>query len=317
MCVARSQLLLLRLVVRHEAVSLGVAQQAAVAAAALGDQDAGREDAGRVELHGLHVAERGDAGLQRQRVADALVDDRIGRDPVQAPCAAGGDHRGPRHAGREFARHQVAHHRTVTAPAVVDQRQRLGPLQHRDARCDRLVAHREQHGVARAVGRITGAPLLGAAEVPLGNQAVGLVLLGQRHLLAVDDHLVVAAAHAAPGHSPRGQLAHCLGRGVDEHAHDLLVGAPVAAADRVLEVDVLVVAVALDDVAEARLHAALRCHRVRALRRDQRQHQRVEAAAPGADRHAQAGQPAADDQDVGVDDLHGACSSGCSTQAGT
>ena len=54
-------------------------QQAAVAAAALGDQDAGRKDAGRMELHRLHVAERGDAGLERDRVADAFADHRVGR----------------------------------------------------------------------------------------------------------------------------------------------------------------------------------------------------------------------------------------------
>jgi len=306
-----------RLVVRHEAMALGVAQQAAVAATALGDEDAGREDAGRMELHRLHVAERRHAGLERQRMADALVDDRIRGDPVQAARAAGGHHRCARHAGRQLAGDQVAHHRPVAALAVVDERQRLGALQHRNARGDRLVAHGEQHGVAGAVGGVAGAPLLGAAEVALGDEPVRVVLLGQRHLLAVDDHLAVAAADAAPGHAPRRQLAHRLRRGVDEHAHHVLVGAPVAAADRVLEVDVLVVAVALDDVAEARLHAALRRDGVRALGRDQRQHQRVEAAAPGADRHAQAGQPAADDQDVGVDDLHGACSSGWSTQAGT
>jgi hypothetical protein len=56
--VAGGELLLLRLVVGHEAVAGGVAQQAAVAPAALGDQDAGREDGGRVELHRLHVAQR-------------------------------------------------------------------------------------------------------------------------------------------------------------------------------------------------------------------------------------------------------------------
>jgi hypothetical protein len=75
----------------------------------------------------------------------------------------------------------------------------------------------------------------------------------------------VALAHAAPRHAPGRQLAHGLGRRVDEHAHDVLVGAPVAAAHGVLEVHVLVVALALDDVAEARLHAALRGLAVRAL----------------------------------------------------
>ena len=43
--VARRELLFLRLVVGHEAMAVDVLQQAAVAAAALGDQDAGRKDA--------------------------------------------------------------------------------------------------------------------------------------------------------------------------------------------------------------------------------------------------------------------------------
>ena len=81
--VARRELLLLRLVVGHEAVAVAVLQQAAVAAAALGDEDAGREDAGRVELHRLHVAERGDAGLERDRMADAFADHRVGRHAIE------------------------------------------------------------------------------------------------------------------------------------------------------------------------------------------------------------------------------------------
>ena len=40
--------------------------------------------------------------------------------------------------------------------------------------------------------------------------------------------------------------------------HDVLVGAPVAAADGVLEVDVFIVPLALNDIGETRLHATLR-----------------------------------------------------------
>ena len=49
--------------------------------------------AGRMELHRLHVAERRDAGLERDRVADALADHGVGRDPVEASRAAGRDRR--------------------------------------------------------------------------------------------------------------------------------------------------------------------------------------------------------------------------------
>ena len=185
--VARGELLLLGLVVGHEAVAVDVLQQAAVAAAALGDQDAGREDAGRVELHRLHVAERRDAGLERDRGADAFADHRVGRHAVEPPGAAGGDGGGLGHVGDELAGDEVAHDRAVAAAAVVDQRDRLGALVHRDRRGDRLVAHRLQHRVAGAVGDVAGAPLLGAAEVALRDQAVRLVALGDRDLLAVDD----------------------------------------------------------------------------------------------------------------------------------
>ena len=140
----------------------------------------------------------------------------------------------------------------------MDQSDRFGALVHRDAIGNRLIAHREQHRVARAVRDITGAPLVGAAEGALSDQPMSLVAFGDRDFLPVDDDVAVAPAHPAPGQTPGRQLAHRFGRGVDEHAHDFLVGAPVAAAHRVFEVHVFVVAFALDDVTETRLHAALR-----------------------------------------------------------
>ena len=132
--VARGELLLLRLVVGHEAMAVGVLQQAAVAAAAFGDEDARREDRGRVELHRLHVAERGDAGFERERVPDALADHRVGRDAIEPAGAAGGDRRGLGDVGDQLAGDEVAHDRAVAAAAVVDQRERLGALVHRDRR---------------------------------------------------------------------------------------------------------------------------------------------------------------------------------------
>src|SRR5271167_2708164 len=92
--VARGELFLLRLVVRHEAVAVDVLEQSAVAAAALGDENPRRKDAGRMELHRLHVADRRDAGFQRQRAADALADDGVGRHPVDPARAAARDGRG-------------------------------------------------------------------------------------------------------------------------------------------------------------------------------------------------------------------------------
>ena len=123
---------------------------------------------------------------------------------------------------------------------------------------NRLIAHRKEHRVARAVRNITGAPLVGAAEGALGDQSMSFVALGNRNFLPVDDDVAIAPGYPAPGNAPGRQLAHRFGRGIDEHAHDLLVCAPVAAAHRVFEVHVFVVAFAFDDVAEACLHAALR-----------------------------------------------------------
>ncbi len=302
--VARRELLLLRLVVGHEAVAVDVLEQAAVAAAAFGDQNARRKDAGRMELDGLHVAERRDSGFQRKPAADALADDRVGRHPVDSPRAAGRDRRGLGDVGDELAGDEIAHDRAVAAAGVVDQRDRLGALVHRDLRTDRLVAHRLQHRVAGAVRDVARAPLLGAAEVALRNQAVGLGALGDRHRLAVDDDGAVALAHAAPRHAPRRELADRLGRRVDEHPDDLLVRAPVAAAHGVLEVDVLGVALPLDHVRERRLHSALGRRRVRTLGRHERQDDHVVAAALGADADAKPGEAAADHEDVGVYDLH-------------
>ena len=256
--VARGEFLLLRLVVRHEAVAVHVAQQAAVAAAALGDQDAGREDSGGVELHRLHVAERHDAGFQRDGGADAFVDHRVGGRLVDAPEAAGGDAGGAGDIGQQAAIDQVADDGAIAAPAVVDQRHRFHALMHRDAGGDGLVADGVEHGVAGAVRHVAGAPFLGAAEIAGGDQAVRHGAFGQRYPLSVHHHVVRPLLHAVPRHAPGGQFAHRLRCGMHEHAGDFLVVAPVAAAYGVLEMHILVVAGSPGGVAQAGLHAALR-----------------------------------------------------------
>ena len=104
--------------------------------------------------------------------------------------------------------------------------------------------------------------------------------------------------------TPCGEFADRLGRSIDEHAHHFLVGAPVTAAHRVLEMHVLVVALRLDHVAQARLHASLSRARVRALRWDQGQDDDIVATAPRADAHAKPGEAAANDQYIGIDHFH-------------
>ena len=53
--VARGEVLGVGRIALHEALALGIGEVAALAAHALGDQHAGAEDAGRVELDELHV----------------------------------------------------------------------------------------------------------------------------------------------------------------------------------------------------------------------------------------------------------------------
>ena len=73
----------------------------------------------------------------------------------------------------------------------------------------------------------------------------------------VDDDFARPLPNPVPWHTPRSQFPHGLGARIDEHAHDFLVGAPITAAHRILEMNVLVVAMTLDAVGEAGLHATL------------------------------------------------------------
>jgi hypothetical protein len=91
--VARSEVLDGRRVALHEALAVLVAEDAALASRALGQQDAELVDAGRVELEELHVLEREPVPVDdRRRVTGQRV--RVGRDLEHlAEAAAGEDHR--------------------------------------------------------------------------------------------------------------------------------------------------------------------------------------------------------------------------------
>ena len=93
-------------VVEHEAAAFAVAQNAAFAAHAFGDQDAAHADrphhAGRMELHELHVHQFG-AGAIRERVAVARVFPTVAGDLEGAADAAGGQHHGLRRPQDEVA----------------------------------------------------------------------------------------------------------------------------------------------------------------------------------------------------------------------
>ena len=91
--VAGSQFLLFGFNVGHEAMAIDVAQQTAVTAAAFRHQNTSREDAGRVELNGFHVAEAGNAAFQGQSVTGAFANLSVGRHAEELAGTARSDSR--------------------------------------------------------------------------------------------------------------------------------------------------------------------------------------------------------------------------------
>ena len=90
----------------HEAVAAGVAQVAALAAAALGDQHAVRAQRRRMELHELHVLQRhARPPGHRHAVGRARV--RVRRAVVHAPHAAGREDRVARGDAVQPAAHEI------------------------------------------------------------------------------------------------------------------------------------------------------------------------------------------------------------------
>src|SRR5690606_15908676 len=201
--VARGEVLVVRGVALHEALTIAVAQDAAFAAHALGDQAAGAVDAGRMELHELHVLQRqAGAGHQAAAVTGAGVGG--GRAEIGAAIAAGGEHHamGAEQVQRAFG-HVQGEHAAADTLFVEDQVQRE-VLDH-EARVvrQRLLVQRVQHGVAGTVGRRAGA-LGRRAFAELGGHAtertlVDLAVLGTRErdavVLQLDDRRDGLAAH--------------------------------------------------------------------------------------------------------------------------
>ena len=285
-------------------MAVDVAQQTAVTAAAFRDQNAGREDAGRVELDGFHIAEAGNTAFQSQCVTGTFADLSVGRHAEELAGAARGDSRSLGNVCVKFARDQITNHSTVATLAVMNQRKSLNTFNDRHLFGDNTVGNSVQHGVARAVRHEAGTPLLGTTEVTLADQAGSFLTFGNGDLFTIDNHLAIARGDTAPGHAPSSQFTHSLRRGVHEHANHILVSTPVRTANGIGEVDVFVVANPLNDVSQGCLHAALRRLRVRTLRRHQRQNDGVVTAALGSNCHTQTSQTATDHQYVGVNNLH-------------
>src|SRR5690242_5154396 len=180
-------------------MTVDVLQQSAVAPRALREQDAGRKGRRRMKLHRLHIAERGNSRFQSDGRRNPFGNDRIGGHPIEPSRAAAGNCSRLGYVRDQLAGDEISHDRAVTTSAVVNQGDRLDTLMYRYLMSDRLIAHRREHGVARAVGDVTGAPLVGAAEGALRDQAMSFVALGDRDFLSVDDDVAVALGNAAPG----------------------------------------------------------------------------------------------------------------------
>ncbi len=89
--IARGKILVMRRVAFHETLAIRVTQNAAFAAHAFSDQTTRAVDAGRVELHELHILQ-GESRTRKQSAAIARAGMCRGRREIGATVAAGGEH---------------------------------------------------------------------------------------------------------------------------------------------------------------------------------------------------------------------------------
>ncbi len=195
--VARGQLHLVRRVLLHEAFAVGVEQVSALAAGALGDQEALARQRRRVVLDHLHVHQLGaDPVGHRDPVAGA--DQGVGgRLPDLAVAAAGEDHR--------LRLEQL--HRAV-GDVAGDDAAALAVLVHRQRRREPLLVAGDRVGVlhqllvehvhdrlAGDVGDVVGAGGGGAAEGAGAELAFLVAVEGDAEVLEVEDLLRRLAGH--------------------------------------------------------------------------------------------------------------------------
>ena len=166
----------LRDVVEHEAPALAVAQDAAFAAHALGHQDAadaGRPDhAGGMELHELHVLQRG-TGVVGERLAVAGVLPAVAGDRVRPADPAGREDDGLAAVQPEPPALAVVAQRARDAPAAGEQAEHGALHVHVHALVDAVVLQRPDHLQAGAVAHVGQPGILVPAEVALEDAAVG------------------------------------------------------------------------------------------------------------------------------------------------
>ena len=271
--VARGELERVRRVALHEALAVGVDEVRALAAAALGEEDPGRVERRRVELHELHVLER-QAEVQRHRHPVAGAGVRVRRDAVlPAGAARREDDRLP--ADRlQAAVHEVPADDALAAAVVLDELPREELLVHRDVALADLLPQHLDEDVAGDVGREDRARRAGGAERALRELAV------------------VAAGE---DRAPVLELDDVAGRFLREELDRVLVADVVGALDRVVRVGLGAV---LGGVAERRVDAALGRSRVGTRRVDLRDHRDVGAGVECLDRGAHPCATGPDDEHV-------------------
>ncbi len=230
-------------VVEHEAAALAVAQDAAFAADAFGDEDAAharRPDHARgMELHELHVDQLGARAI-REGVAVAGAFPAVAGDLVGAAHAAGGQHDGLRAEHVEASALAVVGEHAGGAAAVEQQVDHRVFHVHGHAQVDRVVLQGADQLEAGAVAHVGEARIAMAAEVALED----LPVRG-------------AVEHRAPGF----EFADAIGGFPGVQLRHAPVVHVLAAAHRVGKVDLP--AVAIVHVGHRRGHAAFGHHGVR------------------------------------------------------
>ena len=139
----------------------------------------------------------------------------------------------------------------------MDQSDGFNTFVNRNTESDSTVGNSVQHSVAGTVGNEACSPFLCTAEVTLTDQAGSFFTFGNSNFFAVDNNLTVTRSDTAPGHAPSSQFTDSFRSSINEHTNDFLVCTPVGTANGVAEVDILIVADALNHISQRGLHTAL------------------------------------------------------------
>ena len=164
-----------RNVFEHEALAVFVAQHAAFAANAFGDQNAanaGRPDhSGGMELHEFHIHQRR-AGVIGERVAVAGIFPAVAGDGVGAADAAGGEHHGFGAEKMEAAALAVVAERAGDAVAIFQQGDDGVFHENVEAEMNAVVLQGADHFEAGAIADVGEPGIAMAAEIALEDAPV-------------------------------------------------------------------------------------------------------------------------------------------------